>query len=55
MIEEYAVKAETPQGVVMVLQQGFASQSEAGDHRVTISEWKRVWVERIRPAEMREA
>jgi hypothetical protein len=54
MIEEYAVKAENPQGVVVVLRRGFASKSEAEDHRVTMSQWRRVWIERIFVAERRE-
>jgi hypothetical protein len=47
MIEEYAVKAETPDGIVVILRRGFASVNEAEDHRVTMSQWKRVWIERI--------
>jgi hypothetical protein len=53
MIEEYAVKAENGQGIVVILRRGFASISEAEDHRVTMSQWKRVWIERIGTAERR--
>ena len=44
---EYAVKAETFEGVVVILQRGFESRFEAEDHRVTMAKWKRVWIERI--------
>jgi hypothetical protein len=54
MIEEYAVKAESPEGIVVILQRGFASKNEAEDHRVTMSQWKRVWIERIGTAERDE-
>jgi hypothetical protein len=54
MIEEYAVKAESPEGIVVILRRGFASKNEAEDHRVTMSQWKRVWIERIGTAETRE-
>jgi hypothetical protein len=47
MIEEYAVKAESPEGIVVILRRGFTSKSEAEDHRVTMAQWKRVWIERI--------
>ena len=47
MIEEYAVKAQNPEGIVVILRRGFASRNEAEDHRVTMSQWKRVWIERI--------
>jgi len=55
MIEEYAVKGETNEGVIVILRRGFASQNEAEDHRVTMSQWRRVWIERIATAERREA
>jgi len=55
MTEEYAVKAESPEGIVVILRRGFASQNEAEDHRITMSQWKRVWIERIGTAERREA
>jgi hypothetical protein len=54
MIEEYAVKAENPQGIVVILRRGFASKNEAEDHRVTMSQWKRVWIERIGTAARRD-
>ena len=44
---EYAVKAETHEGNVMVLRRGFASQASAEDHPVKIALWRRVWVEPI--------
>ena len=44
---EYAVKAETDEGKVLILKRGFASQEEAEDHPVRMSHWKRVWVEAI--------
>ena len=46
---EYAVKAETHQGKVLVLK-GFASQEETEDHPVRMSHWKRVWVEQVASA-----
>jgi hypothetical protein len=55
MTEEYAVKAENPEGVVVILRRGFASKSEAEDHRVMMSKWKRVWIERIGTAAVRDA
>jgi hypothetical protein len=55
MTEEYAVKAENPEGVVVILRRGFASKSEAEDHRVTMAKWKRVWIERIGTADVRDA
>jgi len=54
MIEEYAVKGENPDGIVVILQKGFASKNEAEDYRVVMSQWKRVWVERIETADRRE-
>ena len=57
---EYAVKAETHQGKVLILRRGFASQEDAEDHPVRMSHWKQVWVEQVagaaeqsRPAETR--
>lgn len=44
---EYAVKAETKEGAVLVLRRGFASREDAEDHPVTMSLWKRVFVEEI--------
>jgi hypothetical protein len=44
---EYAVKAETNEGNVVILRRGFASTEDAEDHRVTLSQWRRVWVEQI--------
>ena len=44
---EYAVKAETYEGKVKVLQAGFASKEQAEDHPVKMSLWKRVWVEAV--------
>jgi hypothetical protein len=52
MTQEYAVKAENPEGVVVIIQRGFASKGEAEDHRVTMSKWKRVWIECIGTAEL---
>ena len=45
---EYAVKAETREGEVMILRKGFASEEEAEDHPIRMSLWKRVWVEPIK-------
>jgi hypothetical protein len=47
MTDEYAVKAETFEGMIVLLQRGFESRFEAEDHRVTMARWKRVWIERI--------
>lgn len=46
---EYAVKAETKEGNIVVLRRGFSSEESAGDHPVKQSLWKRVWVEAIGP------
>jgi len=54
MTEGYAVKAKNPQGIVVTLRRGFASKQEAEDHRVTMSQWKRVWVEQVETAEKNE-
>jgi hypothetical protein len=54
MTEEYAVKGENSDGIVVILRRGFASRNEAEDHRVVMSQWKRVWVERIETADRRE-
>jgi hypothetical protein len=45
--EEYAVKGENPDGVVVILRRGFPSKSDAEDYRVIMSQWKRIWVERL--------
>jgi hypothetical protein len=47
MIEEYAVKGENPDGVVVILRKGFPSKNDAEDYRVIMSQWKRIWVERL--------
>ena len=44
---EYAVKAETHEGHVVILRRGFASTEDAEDHRVKLSQWRRVWIEQI--------
>ena len=44
---EYAVKAETIEGHVVILKRGFASTEDAEDHRVKLSQWRRVWIEQI--------
>jgi hypothetical protein len=44
---EYAVKAETNEGQVVILRRGFASTEDAEDHRVKLSQWRRVWIEQI--------
>ena len=44
---EYAVKAETEEGKVLVLKRGFASHEKAEDFSIQMSRWKRVWVEPI--------
>lgn len=45
---EYAVKAETHEGKVTILQRGFTSEAQAEDHPVKMSLWKRVWVEPVK-------
>jgi hypothetical protein len=47
MIEEYAVKGENPDGVVVILRRGFASKNDAEDYRVIMSQWRRIWIERL--------
>jgi hypothetical protein len=44
---EYAVKAETLDGVIVILRRGFASLEDAEEHRVKMGQWRRVWVEQI--------
>lgn len=44
---EYAVKAETHEGNIFTLRGGFKSEEHAEDHPVTLSLWKRVWVEPV--------
>ncbi|MBV8804885.1 MAG: hypothetical protein JO042_07555 [Sinobacteraceae bacterium] len=44
---EYAVKAETRDGRIMIVKRGFASQEEAEDHPIRMARWKRVWVEEV--------
>ena len=44
---EYAVKAETDEGKVLILKRGFASHEKAEDFPIQMSLWKRVWVEPI--------
>lgn len=46
-MKEYAVKAETKKGEILILQRGFRTKAEAEDLTVRQSEWKRVWVDRI--------
>lgn len=46
---EFVVKAETHEGNVKTLRRGFATQDAAEDHRVVMSQWKRVWVEPVDP------
>jgi hypothetical protein len=43
---EYAVKAVTKEGNVIILRRGFQSRSDAEDYHVRLSLWRRVWVER---------
>jgi hypothetical protein len=45
----YAVKCETHEGKVMTMRRGFATRDAAQDHPVTLSKWKRVWVEKEQP------
>ena len=47
----YMVKGETHEGAVLTLRKDFAMHEAAEDHPVTLSLWKRVWVEAdYRPA-----
>ena len=45
----YAVKAETHEGEVVTLREGFPSRAVAEDFPVRLSKWRRVWVERSEP------
>jgi hypothetical protein len=36
---EYAVKAETHEGKVLILRRGFASHKDAEDHQIQMSLW----------------
>jgi hypothetical protein len=49
MLLEYAVKAETHDGKVVTLREGFPSRAAAEDFPVRLSKWRRVWVEQIEP------
>lgn len=42
--------AETFEGKIMALRKGFVSRESAEDHPVTMSLWKRVWVEPMNPS-----
>ena len=46
---EYVVKGETREGEITIVKRGFASQEEAEDHPIRMSDWKRVWVEALHP------
>ena len=53
MLMEYAVKAETHEGKIVTLHEGFPSRAVAEDFPVKLAKWRRVWVERIeREAEL---
>jgi hypothetical protein len=41
----FRVMCETHQGTVHIIRCGFLSEEEALDHPVTLSRWRRVWVE----------
>jgi hypothetical protein len=45
----YAVKAETHEGEVVTLREGFPSRAVAEDFPVRLAKWRRVWVERSEP------
>ena len=45
---EYAVKAETKEGDVIILRRGFQTRADAEDYPIRLSLWRRVWVERQR-------
>jgi hypothetical protein len=47
MLMEYAVKAETHEGKIVTLHEGFPSRAVAEDFPVKLAKWRRVWVERI--------
>ena len=49
MLMEHAVKAETHEGKVVTLREGFQSRAVAEDFPVRLAKWRRVWVERIEP------
>ena len=49
MLMEYAVKAETYEGEVVTLREGFPSRAVAEDFPVRLAKWRRVWVERSEP------
>lgn len=44
---EYAVRVETKEGDVVTLKRGFPSRSDAEDYPVRLSQWQRVWIERV--------
>ena len=45
----YVVKAETHEGKVVTLSDGFPSRAVAEDFPVRLAKWRRVWVERTEP------
>ena len=47
MLMEYAVKAETHEGKIVTLRDGFPSRAVAEDFPVRLARWRRVWVERM--------
>jgi len=44
---EYAVKAETLDGAIVILRRGFASLADAEEHRVKMAQWRRVGIEQV--------
>jgi hypothetical protein len=48
---EYVVKAETRDGKIVIVKRGFASQEDAEEHPIRMSDWKRVWVEALQASD----
>lgn len=44
---EYAVKAETHKGDVIIVARGFTSRVEAEDWKIRLADYRRVWVDPV--------
>jgi hypothetical protein len=50
---EFAVRAETHAGNLVVVRRGFKNQEDAEDHPIRAKDYRRIWVEPIEPAPKR--
>jgi hypothetical protein len=44
---EYAVKAETKDGNIIIVARGFCTRAEAEDWKIRLADYRRVWVDPI--------